>query len=75
MTNKQEKFTSLAEKRVNVVLNQLRLIGNLADNRYYEYTDNQATQITRSIRKALSEIENKFKSNNKSETNKFSFKS
>ena len=60
MTNKQEKFTSLAEKRVNVVLNQLRLIGNLADNRYYEYSDNQATQITRSIRKALGEIENKF---------------
>ena len=48
-TEKREKFVRLANNRVNIVLDKLRLIGNLSDKRYYEYTDQDVKAIISSI--------------------------
>ena len=43
--NKREKFKRLANTRVNVVLDKLRLIGNLSDKRHYEYDEKHVKAI------------------------------
>ena len=47
--DKRDKFTRLANNRVNIVLDKLRLIGNLSDKRYYEYSEKDVKQIISSI--------------------------
>lgn len=67
MSEKSKKFKDLAEKRVNAVLDKLRLIGNLSDTRYYEYTKEDSGKIISAIRKEINEIDLKFKAKNKIE--------
>ena len=52
--DKRKKFTRLANNRVNVVLDKLRLIGNLSDKRYYEYSDEDVKKIFSSIQSEIS---------------------
>jgi len=73
MTNKSDNFKRIAEKRVNLVLDKMRLIGNLSDTRYYEYSNEDAQKVVRALKKGLNEIDSKFKSKKKTETNSFTF--
>ena len=50
---RNERFVRLAEGRVNATLDKLRLIGQLANRRNYEYTDEQVAAIFRAIQKEL----------------------
>lgn len=68
---KRAKFTRLANNRVNIVLDKLRLIGNLSDKRYYEYTDEDVKAIISSIQKEFSSVKNRFEKNKKSTDSKF----
>ncbi len=56
MNKKEEKFVELAEIRVNRALHDLKLIGNLGNNRY-QSTPQQRNKIITSIRKAVKEME------------------
>ncbi len=67
MSEKSKKFKDLAEKRVNAVLDKLRLIGNLSDTRYYEYTKEYSKKIIAVLRKEIAEIDAKFNAKNKIE--------
>ena len=40
--DKNKKFRELAEKRVTRLINNLRLIGNLANRNNYSYTEDEA---------------------------------
>ena len=68
---KRDKFTRLANNRVNIVLDKLRLIGNLSDKRYYEYSERDVKQIISSIQKECSSVKNRFEKNKKSTDSKF----
>lgn len=59
-TPKQERFIRLAEKRVNELLDKMRLVGNLADRRNYVYTDEQARLILRAIEDEMKNLRAKF---------------
>ena len=59
---KSEKFKSLAERRVNNAIKQIRLIGNLAKPNTYEYTDEQVKKICSVLQSELSTMQSKFKS-------------
>ena len=59
---KNERFARLAEGRVNATLDKLRLIGQLANRRNYEYTDEQVAVIFRAIQKELNSTKAKFRS-------------
>jgi predicted phosphohydrolase len=43
------KFVDLANKRVSKALNDIRLIGNLANKSNYDYTDDDVTRILRAL--------------------------
>ena len=69
---KNERFIRLAEGRVNATLDKLRLLGQLANRRNYEYTDDQAAAIFQAIQKELNATKAKFRDGT-SETKKFQF--
>ena len=44
-----DKFSRLSNIRVANLLDNLRLVGNLANKRYYDYTSEQKTEILKAI--------------------------
>ena len=65
MKSKREKFIELANKRVTSAIDKMRLIGNLSDKRYYEFTEKDTKQIFDALSKELNSIKTKFISNSK----------
>jgi hypothetical protein len=63
MSTKREKFVNLAEKRVNKALNDLRLIGNLANRASYEFDENDVKKIFRALQKELDNAKGRFSEN------------
>lgn len=59
-TNRREAFVKLANKRVNRVLNDFRLIGNLANKSNYVYTDEQANKIIAVLEAETSRVKTLF---------------
>jgi len=62
---KAEAFRRIAERRTGRVLDSLRLLGQCANRRSYEYSDEEVTKIFREIRIALRRTEQSFDSNMK----------
>ena len=58
---KDEKFIRLAERRVNVVLERLVMLGQLADKKNYSYTDAQISKMFRAIESELKATKAKFR--------------
>ena len=72
METKREKFVRLAENRMNNVLKQSELLGNLSNTRAYEYTDDDIDSMIKMLKVAVSDLEHTFKMDKKSR--KFSLK-
>ena len=64
-----EKFKELAVSRVNKAINQIRLIGNLANKNYYSYSDEEVKKIFSALESELKSSKEKFK-NSKTRGNK-----
>lgn len=60
MTIKHDKFVSLAEKRVNNTLKNIKLIGNLSNKNNYHYSDEEVKKIINVLRTAIKEVEQQF---------------
>ncbi len=60
MRDKRAKFVELANQRVNRALDQMRLIGNLANKGSYDYTEDDAKKIVRSLKTAVDNIQSRF---------------
>ena len=58
--DKRERFLALAESRTQRVLEDIRLLGNLANKANYEYTDDEVRQIFRAVEKELENLKAKF---------------
>lgn len=58
---KREKFTRLAESRMNNALKQIQLIGNLSNTSAYDYTTEDVDKIIKTLRKSINELEVTFK--------------
>lgn len=71
LSKKRERFVELAEKRTNVVLKNLDLLGNLSNKNNYEFSQEDFTKIIKTIREATNELERKY---NNSITGKKTFK-
>ena len=59
---KRGKFQKLANNRVNRILNDLRLVGNLANKSHYEYSENEINEIFHAINEQLKLAQTEFKS-------------
>jgi len=57
---KRSKFISLAEKRVNRAIKDIRLIGNLSNRSNYRYTTDDVAKIVRTLRAELDELKQRF---------------
>lgn len=51
--SKESKFRRLAEKRVNVVIDGIRILSNLSNSNLYDYTDVQVKQIFDAVDNAV----------------------
>lgn len=63
---------SLANSRVTSAIHQMRLIGNLANKKNYQYGPEDAAKIARALQRELDELKAKFKGEDKNESNIFS---
>ena len=59
---RKERFKRLATKRVNKTLSQLRILGNLANTSYYEYTADDVAKIFKAVDNQLKVARSKFHS-------------
>lgn len=51
--NKHERFKNIAEKRVQKLLDGLRLLGNCSNTNNYEYTEQEVQKMFAELSKAL----------------------
>lgn len=56
----EEKFIRIGERRVNNVLKQLEVLGQLSNRRTYSYTEEQTEKMFAVIEKELQEVKEKF---------------
>ena len=59
---KKERFARVAEKRTNEVLERLRILGNCANVKYYDYSDRDSKQIFAAIDLELKRVKLLFES-------------
>lgn len=62
MAEKRDKFVSLAEKRVNRAIKDLRLIGNLSNRNNYSYTDSDIQKIFVALDQEVKNLKARFSS-------------
>lgn len=60
MRDKQLKFIEIAEKRVNRVLEDIRLVGNLSNRNNYSYHDADVSKIFGAIEAELKIAKKRF---------------
>lgn len=60
METRQEKFKRLAMYRTNLVLEKLRILGNLSNKANYDYTDVEVSKIFSAIDSQLRIIKARF---------------
>lgn len=75
MRNKRKKFVELAEKRVNRALKQIQLIGNLSNQRNYDYEQTDYKKIFRAIDEEVKSMKQKFIDADKDDKSKFKLRS
>ena len=57
--SREEKFKRLAGKRVNVALDKIRIVGNLASPQYV-FNPEQIERIITALQSAVADVEEKF---------------
>jgi hypothetical protein len=72
MRDKRKKFVELAEARVNKTINDIRLIGNLANKSAYDFDEEDVKKIFRALQRATDAAKQKFGNGDGSRENEFS---
>ena len=62
-SEKRKKFVKLAESRTQAALNAIRKIGNLSNDRAYEFSDEDVKKILRALKESVGEVEKRFAKN------------
>lgn len=60
METKNERFKRLAESRANVIIQKIRLIGNLSNRRNYDYSKKEVDELFRAIESELKKTKKLF---------------
>lgn len=67
----RERFVALANRRVEAAIQQLRLVGNLANRRNYQFNEAEARKIVKALQSALDDVKDKFKGDANGKKNTF----
>lgn len=70
--DKRQKFVSIATRRVNGVIKEIRLIGNLSNRSAYEYTEEDVRKITKTLQRELDAMRARFEGPGKGADPEFS---
>ena len=62
MTEKNQKFRELAEKRTNNAIDAILRIGKLSNRQLYEHGEGDVKKIMKALRDTVSEVEERFSS-------------
>jgi hypothetical protein len=65
--SKEEKFKRLAQKRVPVALEKIRLVGNLGNKNLYTYSDSDIKKIISALKESVKDCEDSLKGKKKKE--------
>ena len=65
--SKEQKFKRLAQKRVPVALEKIRLVGNLGNKSLYTYSDSDVKKIILALKESVKECEDSLKGKKKKE--------
>ncbi|HPX71914.1 MAG TPA: hypothetical protein PLP51_02980 [Acholeplasmataceae bacterium] len=60
METKNQKFKRIAENRVNRIIDQIRVLGNLSNTSNYEYSMDEVNQIFKTIELELANTKEMF---------------
>lgn len=71
MENKKDNFKRIAENRVNKILDLYKQLGNLTNNSFYEYTNEEIEKIFQELEKELKGTKKKLLSNNDKKNKRF----
>ena len=71
MNTRSDKFIVLANNRVNKVIKQLKLVGNLSNKSHYDYSEEDAKKIILAIESEVRNLKQKFIKNKKNKLNEF----
>lgn len=71
MDNKNERFRTVASRRTNAVIEQLRLLANCGNTHNYSYSDDEVARIFKAIDSQLRETKKSFTKSKKN--NSFHF--
>jgi len=58
--NKRQKFEEIAVRRVNRVIKEIRLIGNLSNRSAYEFNEEDIRKITKALQRELEVMRSRF---------------
>ena len=58
--DRRKKFEDIAVRRVNRVIKEIRLIGNLSNRSAYEYTEEDVRKITKVLQRELDGMKSRF---------------
>lgn len=64
---RRKRFKRVAERRINRILNDIRLLGNTGNKTLYQYTQEDVDKIFRIIDEKLVETRSRFKTTKKDE--------
>jgi hypothetical protein len=68
---REERFKRVASRRVQEILDKLRLLGNCSDKANYSYTEEQVRKIFSAIDEELKKTKFRFNHKTKSKENRF----
>ena len=74
LDSKLVRFERLAQRRVNAAIKQLRLIGNLANRRNYEFTESHLRQILDALDAEMRSLKHRFRDEGAAGGQEFSFR-
>jgi hypothetical protein len=58
--NKRKKFEDIAVRRVNRVIKEIRLIGNLSNRSSYEYSEDDVRKIVKALQREIDAVKTRF---------------
>lgn len=70
---KNQNFRRLAEKRVNGILDKIRVLSNLSNTSLYSYSEDEVKKMFDSIKEATRIAEASFRRGEREQKKKFSF--
>lgn len=71
LTEKREKFRTLAERRTSAAIEAILRVGKLSNRNAYEFDDQDVKKIVRALRSTVTEVEERFTAPRRRPVSKF----